>query len=435
MIPLSKGPASTEDDALLREALGKSTMFCTLDEGAIRKLMKHMMPIRFQSGDLLTHQGDRTRYLFVITEGDVRRLRYHPETGRLHHMETLGSDGSRNTVGALHVLRERPCYATTECLSDGVAYALAAEELRAVVLGDPKIAEEIMNALTNEIFNMSQRNRTPLLEQEGRPTNFLTISAAAAIESYYRSGVNAWLNSVLTKSPISNLFPNMHLQLPVRVLYINGLKGVREALNPYAQRASDAERIGLAVIPGVAMTPLSSVLEASNAGHMNPESMTTRWLRGIVPRAGREIVFGIGLNQLSDLMEERIEHITPKGTSKTLNNALGSVTSGLIAGYFSHIPHNLSTLKLMHPSKSYGELMTQMISDSELRAERTLGMRSRAAAMMLAFLAPRGLFVRSLQIAGSFTIINGLNYQFAKSAVSASRLKRKSSLTQGLDQR
>ena len=83
------------------------------------------------------------------------------------------------------------------------------------------------------------------------------------------------------------------------------------------------------------MCPVSSVLEASNAGHFNSESMTKRWTRGFVPRIGREVfyyyyyyyyyyfrkmlgsycffffflqvIFGVGLNQLSDALEERIQ--------------------------------------------------------------------------------------------------------------------------------
>ena len=38
------------------------------------------------------------------------------------------------------------------------------------------------------------------------------------------------------------------------------------------------------------MTPLSSMLEASNAGHMNPEPITTRWMRGITWRMTREVI-------------------------------------------------------------------------------------------------------------------------------------------------
>ena len=50
-------------------------------------------------------------------------------------------------------------------------------------------------------------------------------------------------------------------------------------------------RLAAAVFPGMVMCPVSSVLEASNAGHFNSESMTKRWTRGFVPRIGREVFF------------------------------------------------------------------------------------------------------------------------------------------------
>jgi hypothetical protein len=56
------------------------------------------------------------------------------------------------------------------------------------------------------------------------------------------------------------------------------------------------------------MTPVSSVLEACNAGHSNPEALWKRCTRGLVPRGAREVIFGIGLNQLSDYCEERVPY-------------------------------------------------------------------------------------------------------------------------------
>ncbi len=126
--------------------------------------------------------------------------------------------------------------------------------------------------------------------------------------------------------------------------------------------------LGLAVAPGIIMTPLSSLLEASVA-HLNPEPLWRRATRGLTFRCGREIIFGIGLNQLTDYCEER----TPTTLSKVfvclqpqvsviclvtlflvyqpLRNAAGSMLAGMMSGYLSHVPHNLSTLKLMNPSK------------------------------------------------------------------------------------
>jgi hypothetical protein len=79
------------------------------------------------------------------------------------------------------------------------------------------------------------------------------------------------------------LFPNMHIQLPARVLYINGFKGLRQFLDqsvkPEEYSNPNLVRLGLSFTPGILMTPLSSILEASNAGHMNPEPLAQRWMR------------------------------------------------------------------------------------------------------------------------------------------------------------
>jgi hypothetical protein len=41
-------------------------------------------------------------------------------------------------------------------------------------------------------------------------------SLGASIESYYRSGLNAWLNAKLTGRPPASMFPNFHIQIPAR---------------------------------------------------------------------------------------------------------------------------------------------------------------------------------------------------------------------------
>lgn len=48
-------------------------------------------------------------------------------------------------------------------------------------------------------------------------------------------------------------------------------------------------RLLAAITPGIVMSPASSILEASNAGHSNPEPIYKRWTRGLVPRVGREV--------------------------------------------------------------------------------------------------------------------------------------------------
>ena len=152
---------------------------------------------------------------------------------------------------------------------------------------------------------------------------------------------------------------------------------------------------------------------------MNPEPLHQRWMRGITFRMSRDIMFGIGLNQMSDYYEERIPHRIIE--TQTLRTAAGSLFAGVCAGYFSHIPHNLSALKLMTPSKTYWEHMAALVGQSEIRVPdrsvvswpsvtadasgsthfvlRSLPARfKRPMAGVLAFVFPRAVVLRTLQV-------------------------------------
>jgi hypothetical protein len=58
-------------------------------------------------------------------------------------------------------------------------------------------------------------------------------------------------------------------------------------------------------------------------------------MSGIVPRSAREVIFGIGLNQLSDFFEERVAFVS----NAVLRTALASIVSGITAihGQYLHV--------------------------------------------------------------------------------------------------
>ncbi|RHY28457.1 hypothetical protein DYB32_005966 [Aphanomyces invadans] len=312
-------------------------------------------------------------------------------------------------LGSNHALREDAAAATAKCVTPVLGYSLTSQSL-SQLLTDPEIATDVMYSLNREVRRHINLLNTPLLEQHAKPTPIFATSVAASVESFYRSALNSFLNARLTGQAPATLFPNMGVQIPTRVAYINGFKGIRH----YLEKNIDDEtyenpgyiRVAKAVAPGIIMTPVSSMLEACNAGHMNPEPLATRWIRGWAPRAVREIIFGVGLNQLSDYCEERI----PLDDSQPiLKNALGSMVAGVFAGYFSHVPHNLSTLKLMNPQKTYGRHMNDLIEHANARvpANITSPQARRLVATTLAFVFPKGLSIRTTQIVGSFIILNG----------------------------
>jgi len=203
-------------------------------------------------------------------------------------------------------------------------------------------------------------------------------------------------------------FPNMHIQLPTRVLYINGFKGVRKVIDKNVNPADYGDmaplvKFGCAITPGVVMTPISSILEACNA-NLNPEPLHVRWLRGFTLRLVREVIFGVGLNQMSD----HFEQVIPTDYSPAIRNAGGSMIAGVVSGYLSHVPHNLSTMKLMTPSKSYALLLHEF-SQQRMGSVKFLPTAMQSpAATCLSIVAPKGLLVRTTQVVGSFVLLNGI---------------------------
>uniref|UniRef100_K3XC50 Cyclic nucleotide-binding domain-containing protein n=1 Tax=Globisporangium ultimum (strain ATCC 200006 / CBS 805.95 / DAOM BR144) TaxID=431595 RepID=K3XC50_GLOUD len=378
-------------------------IFAMCTEPTLRKICAKASAVSFPKGKVVYHQGEPQTELLVIAEGRVESTKLI--NGQVH---MLGTASEGMSVGANHALAKDPAAVSCRCVTPVRGYALHSDAL-SEVLDEREASREVIMSLSKEIRRQAALLQTPLFEQHAKPTPYFAISAAATLESFYRSAMNSLLNARLTGQPVASLFPNMHMQIPTRVVYINGFKGIRHLtekhIDPDSYENPQLVRLGEAVTPGIVMTPVSGMLEAFNAGHMNPESLATRWMRGFVPRCFREVIFGIGLNQLSDYFEERIPL---SSTSPAINNAIASLMAGVVSGYLSHVPHNLSTLKLMNPQKSYRAHMADFIHHSESRLPSTIPARARfVSAAALAILFPRGLTVRTTQIVGSFIILNG----------------------------
>jgi len=398
------------------DGLRKSTMFKNASEKNLAAIASKMRRVDLNKGEVLYYQGDPTLEMFIITRGSVVRTRLEE---REHEHENLGTKGSEATVGALHLLQNVPYYATVRCSDKVTCYALSSHELSELLKESPSLATEVIHALAQDVLAQQVVLRTALLSQRAPEQQAnaplltaLYTSMGTSVEAFYRSALNAQLNARLTGQPAAAYFPDMHVQLPLRVAYINGFKGLRlvvqQAVRAEEYESPQSVSLVAACVPGVLMSPISGLLEASNAGHSNPAPLTSRWLYGATPRLLREVIFGIGINQLSEWCEERVPEALLGG--KASRNFAGSMAAGVACGYLSHIPHNLSALKLLQPHKSYAEHFGSLVAESAARVPSGLGVpRSGrwAAAAAMTVLVPKGVTIRSAQIAGSFAIING----------------------------
>ena len=456
-------PLSRQEKKKCHSLLKQCEMFHKVPDSLLQEITKKMRVKTLEQNDILIKQGQPTNAFYLIQHGTIQRKHINPNDGKVHNVEFAIKAKS---IDSMRVISGEPSFSTVKCTSPGscVLYEMQRERFLQLLHDQPELSKFMLEGLCEQLRVGSKKYATPLLEQRGSTDtiNVPAVSIAAGIESYYRSALNAMLNARLTGVK-ADYFPNMHIQVPTRIAYITGFKGLRATLDTYIDNPEQYSfptlvNLAKAITPGIFMTPISSVLEASNAGHMNPEPMATRWMRGALPRGGREIIFGIGLNQMSDYFEERVlgmylaSNVGPdskKSSSNTSNNddddddttdipvskldddntsdntnhpmlanAIGSLMAGVVSGYFSHVPHNLSTLKLLEPSKSYRELYSTFVNKSVPPVFQnyvsTLQISANSKSILrtiFATLFPRGLIVRTTQIVGSFIILNGtINY-------------------------
>ena len=384
-------------------ALQGTVMFANAGDVALNELAKTMDRVIFPAGSTLVRQDCDLDEAYVISSGEVRR--WMEEAGRKHIATTF----CPRSLGLLHFYNHVPSRFNAECVTEVVAYRLKRSDLDRVMQQHPELSHAIIRNLSSYIRQQNKQLSTPLLEQKSYNVSIAATSIAAACESFYRSAMNNLINQAITGKK-GLWFPNMHVQTPTRVLYINGIKQIRaycDAIDLRGNPNANAWRMFYSFLPGVCMCPISSVLEASNA----PESsgpLSSRWTHGFAPRLVREVLFGIGINQLADFFTERV----PVGKDNMyIRGPIGSICAGVFSGYLSHVPHILSTKKLFSPNQSYGVLWEELWKDSLHRVPATVPNEfKQTAAKCFTVLFPRGCVRRSLQISGTFIVINTITY-------------------------
>jgi len=180
------------------------------------------------------------------------------------------------------------------------------------------------------------------------------------IDAYYRAGMNALVNKAIMRQSSANLSVNMIIQVPTRIVYIVGYKTIS------ANCGIDNKFLNSS-LTGLVMTPISSLLEACNV--YKKDVVLNNAKHGFVARGAREMAFAYAIN--------------------TIDNPVGVG----ISAYFSHIPHILSTMKLIKPHVSYPALFREYV-----------GGYDRLVLIRLVF--PSGVLLRTTQIVGSCAIIN-----------------------------
>lgn len=403
------------------QVLKKSLFFREVDESFLDEIASKMQRKVYPPGMMLKEEDtpwDRPVMFFA----SGRLHRWTEKDGIFQRVRSMDP----YSLGSFHLLLDENTRFNVRTDTEVVAYELTRADFNELIESYPQILLPVARALANHIRSEETRHETTgLMEQRGATysakgnkakTAYTATAMACFVESFYRSMMNSFLNSQLSgrpMGPVHTWFPSMHIQIPTRILYITGLKELRRIFGEIDTRdrlvSQSTLNMLLAFAPGIIMTPMSSVLEATHS-QGNKEPMRQRVWRGASTRVVRELLFGVGINQLSDYCREQVPSSIQ---NQHLRTAMGSIVSGILSGYVSQIPHNLSTMKLLEPHRSYHDLWWQLARQSEKRVPDFVAEKMRpAVGTVLALAMPTGCLRRSLQIGGSFIIINGLIYSF-----------------------
>jgi signal-transduction protein with cAMP-binding, CBS, and nucleotidyltransferase domain len=197
--------------------LADCEMFQKVPPPLLKKIANLMELQVFRRNDVLLKQDAPSDRFFLVESGEIIRKYINPDDGKNHTVEYAIKAKS---INSMKVLSGDPVYATVKCISNECRmYEMRRDVFLELLSSTPEIATKIAEGLCEEVRHSSRKYRTPILEQTQQEVNVPAVAIAAGIESYYRSALNAILNARLTGVK-SDLFPNMHIQVPTRIAYI-----------------------------------------------------------------------------------------------------------------------------------------------------------------------------------------------------------------------
>jgi|SRR6266536_2622841 len=124
------------------EALSKVPLFANLSARQLRRVLKGTTEDQYEEGTLIVRQGGRTPTMFVILEGTARIVR---------DGKTIARRSAGDFFGELSVIDGRPRAGTVIAETPIRCVILYREKLREVVMGEPRAAWAMLEALVSRV--------------------------------------------------------------------------------------------------------------------------------------------------------------------------------------------------------------------------------------------------------------------------------------------
>lgn len=132
----------------LRETLKSLTYFQSIAPDELDRLTGSVISRRVSSGEILFIEGDDSVGLWIVAEGHVKIYKLNPD-GAEHILHILGPGATFNDIAAMD---GGPNPANAAALTaDGMVWLLPKEALSDLVMGNPRIAMNIIRLMAKRV--------------------------------------------------------------------------------------------------------------------------------------------------------------------------------------------------------------------------------------------------------------------------------------------
>jgi CRP/FNR family transcriptional regulator, cyclic AMP receptor protein len=127
--------------------LARFPIFEDLSEEELQQIADLAVPRRYDAGEIIFREGDRSDTCFIVRSGRVRITRNHPGGRRL----TLAELSAGEMFGELSMFDGEGRSATVEALEDTTTLALLERDIQRLMRGHPDIAVKMLGRLASRL--------------------------------------------------------------------------------------------------------------------------------------------------------------------------------------------------------------------------------------------------------------------------------------------
>ena len=124
------------------ESLASIALFADLSARQLRKIAKRSSEHRYDAGTVMVREGGRTQTLFVIIEGTAKVIR---------NERTIARRSAGDVFGEISMFDLRPRAATVTAETPMVCLTLEHDDVRTLVMEDPRIAWSLLETLAGRL--------------------------------------------------------------------------------------------------------------------------------------------------------------------------------------------------------------------------------------------------------------------------------------------